>query len=347
MKKWIPFSLLAATLLAGCGKNNSLTVEGDLGDMASDTILVEYLLPSPRLDTLVAKQGKFSYVIAPDTLTMFTMVIDEHLRVPVIAEGNGHVSIARKDDGWTTASKDAKDANAYLAQIHTQLLKVKPALLKDSAEALIRRVPDSYANLYLMDEYFTHDSVPDIPRMKRLIEGMSGVLKDTPYLTTLSNKLEQMEKARNQKYLNLVSYTDHKGRRFTAADIRDSYVCVHFWASWGDDNRSALDSLRVMLKDLKQEKFKVVSVSLDMDKAEWLRACPKDSTDWYQVCGFKGWNDEAVKATGIQKLPATVLITPDKKIVGHDMTPKETVKKVKELIAEKKKQEAEKKKKNH
>lgn len=347
MKKTITLSLLAALLMSGCSKNHTLTVEGQFGDMASDTILVEYLLPSPRLDTLVADQGKFAYSITPDTTTMFTLVIDEHLRIPVIADGGGHITAERSDKGFLTRSDNPKDANAQLAQLREAFEGLTPAEAKDSAEAFIQRTPDSFINLYLMDEYFTHDSVPDIPRMKRLIEGMSGVLKDTPYLTTLSNKLEQMEKARNQKYLNLVSYTDHKGRRFTAADIRDSYVCVHFWASWGDDNRSAQDSLRVMLKDLKQEKFKVVSVSLDMDKAEWLRACPKDSTDWYQVCGFKGWNDEAVKATGIQKLPATVLITPDKKIVGHDMTPKETVKKVKELIAEKKKQEAEKKKKNH
>jgi hypothetical protein len=81
-----------------------------------------------------------------------------------------------------------------------------------------------------------------------------------------------------------------------------------------------------------------------MDKKEWLRACPKDSTQWTQLCSFKGWNDEAVKAVGVQHLPTTVLITPDKKIAAQDLGAQEMVKKVKELIAEKKKLEAERKK---
>jgi hypothetical protein len=344
MKKWISCPLLLAALLAGCGKSNQMTVEGELGDMASDTILVEYILPEPRLDTIVAKEGKFSYSLTPDTLTMFSLVVDGHLRIPVITEGGGKLEVSRNGDEWTTKSREEGDANAYLARVRQQLKGLAPAQVRDSAEVLISRVPDSFVNLYLMDEYFTHDSVPDVPRLKRLIDGMSGVLKDTPYLTSLSGKLEAMEKASQQKYLNLTTYTDSKGRRLTATDLRDHYVCVHFWASWGDDNRSAQDSIRAMLKSLKQEKFKVVSISLDMDKQEWLRACPKDSTQWTQVCSFKGWNDEAVKAAGIKSLPTTLLLSTEKKIVGRDLTPKETVEKVKELIEQKKKQEAEKKK---
>jgi hypothetical protein len=51
-----------------------------------------------------------------------------------------------------------------------------------------------------------------------------------------------------------------------------------------------------------------------------------------------------VKAAGIKSLPTTLLLSTEKKIVGRDLTPKETVEKVKELIEQKKKQEAEKKK---
>jgi hypothetical protein len=343
MKKTITLSLLAALLMSGCSKNQTLTVEGQFGDMASDTILVEYLLPSPRLDTLVADQGKFAYSITPDTTTMFTLVIDEHLRIPVIADGGGHITAERSDKGFLTRSDNTKDANAQLAQLREAFEGLTPAEAKDSAEAFIQRTPDSFINLYLMDEYFTHDAQPDVARMQKIISGMSGVLKDTPYLSALSSKLDAMDKANKTHYLNFVTYKDVKDRRFTVKDIQDYYVCVHFWASWADDNRSAQDSLRVMLKELKQEKFKVVSISLDVNKDEWRRACPKDSTNWVQLCNFKGWNDETVKSMGIDHLPATLLMSPDKYVVGHDLTPAETAKKVRELVAQKKEQEANKK----
>ena len=69
--------------------------------------------------------------------------------------------------------------------------------------------------------------------------------------------------------------------------MKDKYILLDFWASWDKASMAAQDSLVNVQKALKKEKFLIVSLSLDLDKKEWLKACDKDTTRWKQVCDFK------------------------------------------------------------
>lgn len=83
---------------------------------------------------------------------------------------------------------------------------------------------------------------------------------------------------------------------------------------------------------IEKEKFLIVSLSLDLDKKEWLKACDKDTTRWKQVCDFKGWDNSIVKQQGITRLPANLLIAPNKRVVARDIRGKALIDKVKQLI---------------
>ena len=93
-------------------------------------------------------------------------------------------------------------------------------------------------------------------------------------------------------------------------------------------------------KALKKEKFAIISLSLDLDKKEWLeKTLQRDTTQWKQVCDFKGWDNSVVKQQGIIRLPANILIGPDKKVIAQDIRGKELTDKVKQLIEQDKKKE--------
>lgn len=90
---------------------------------------------------------------------------------------------------------------------------------------------------------------------------------------------------------------------------------------------------------IEKEKFLIVSLSLDLDKKEWLKACDKDTTRWKQVCDFKGWDNSIVKQQGITRLPANLLIAPNKRVVARDIRGKALIDKVKQLIEQDKEKE--------
>ena len=105
------------------------------------------------------------------------------------------------------------------------------------------------------------------------------------------------------------------------------------------------DSLVSVIKALKKEKFQICSISLDLDKEAWLKASDRDTTQWKQICDFKGWNQPLVKSQNIQSLPSNLLLDKNKRIIARDIRGKELIDKVKELIQKDKEREKERKKK--
>ena len=74
---------------------------------------------------------------------------------------------------------------------------------------------------------------------------------------------------------------------------------MDFWASWNKESIATQDSLVSVQKALKKDKFVIISLSLDLDKKEWMeKIIQRDTTQWKQVCDFKGWNNSIVKQQG-------------------------------------------------
>lgn len=207
-----------------------------------------------------------------------------------------------------------------------------------TVDRLIKENPHSFANIYLIEQYYVQDSLPDYTRMDELIQGLSGSIKDTPYMIDLQAKLKEKNEL-NRQSLNTISCTDKNGKSIGWKEMKDKYVLLDFWASWNKESVAAQDSLVAVQKALKKEKFIIVSLSLDLDKKEWLKACDKDTIQWKQVCDFKGWDNSIVKQQGITRLPSNLLIAPNKRVIARDIRGKELIDKVKQLIEQDKEKE--------
>lgn len=338
MKK-LTFLLLASLfLLSGCGNKNAFTVKGDIKGLPSDTILVYYQEPNYKLDTIIAQKGKFDYTITPDTLTVFSLLLGGQEVIPMYAEKGETVKLTGQSDNIQI---DGKGENGRMGQILQQIHSLSEQ--KDSilyaVNALIKENPYSYANIYLIDKYYVQDSLPDYTEIGELIKGLSGSIKDTPYMIDLQAKLDERSKLSSSRMVNNISCQDKNGKLVLWSDLKDKYVLLDFWASWNKESVMAQDSLVPVQKALKKEKFVILSLSLDLDKQAWLEACNKDTVQWKQMCDFKGWRNEIVKQQGITRLPANLLISPDRRIVAENIRGKELIDKVKQLIEQDKARE--------
>ena len=120
----------------------------------------------------------------------------------------------------------------------------------------------------------------------------------------------------------------------------DKPVLLDFWASWNKESIATQDSLVSVQKALKKNKFVIISLSLDLDKKEWMeKIIQRDTTQWKQVCDFKGWNNSIVKQQGITRIPANILIGPDKRVITQDIRGKELIDKVRQLTEQDKEKE--------
>lgn len=110
-----------------------------------------------------------------------------------------------------------KGENAQLAK-HIQYLSTlenNKAAVMTAVDSLIKTNPSSYSNIYLIDKYYVQDSLPDYNHIDQLIKGLSGIIKDTPYIIELQNKLSEKKELTEHRYVSNISCTDKKERPST------------------------------------------------------------------------------------------------------------------------------------
>ena len=181
MKKLSFLFLALILLLTGCSKKSTFTLKGNISSLSSDTILVFYQEPNYKLDTIIAQNGKFSYTINSDTFTIFSLLLSDKEVLPVFANKGESVT-------WNGTPGDiqikGKGDNERMAYILQAIKKTKADSLMFTVDRLIKENPHSFANIYLIEQYYVQDSLPDYSRIDELIQGLSGSIKDTPYRPT-------------------------------------------------------------------------------------------------------------------------------------------------------------------
>ena len=335
----LPFFLFTlVVLVSSCGKKDTFTLKGTIKGLPSDTILVFYQEPDYRLDTLIAQKGKFTYAITPDTFTIFSLLLGEKQVLPIYADKGENVTLNGSVGEIEIKGKGENERLAKTIQ-HLNTLGDNKAAVLAAVDSLIKANPHSYTNIYLIDKYYVQDSLPDYDHIDQLIKGMSGMIKDTPYIIDLQNELNKKNESSDNRYISNLSCTDKNGKTINWSSVKENYVLLDFWASWNKESIIAQDSLVPVQKALKKDKFIIISLSLDLDRKEWLESSKRDTIQWKQVCDFKGWDNSIVKQQGISRLPANVLIGPDKRVITRDIRGKELIDKVKQLIAQDKEKE--------
>lgn len=336
MNKYI--YLILSFLLIGCTNGNQeFTLKGKIQGLESDTILAVYQLPEYKLDTITTIEGEFKYTFTPDTFTVFTLIFDKTKEYPIFADKDEKVEI---EGNINDLKVKGKGENKLFTQI-TQVLESTPApAIKDKVDSIIQKNNHSFTNLFLIDKYFVQDSLTSDNKIEELINSQIGIIKDTPYMTDLQNKLK-IQKLQSVYALN---NKDRNGENFKWNTIRNKYVLIDFWASWHPQSSIEQDSLQRVVKELRKENFTIVSISLDYDKEAWLKASDRDTTQWVQLCDFKGWENTLIKDQGITNLPSNLLLNKDKRIIDRDIRGQELIDKVKQLLKEDKEREKKKKK---
>ena len=342
MRKTIYLLLAFLCIMTGCSnEKNNFTLKGQISGLSSDTLIVYYQVPEFKLDTIFCKKGVFEYVIEPDTTTMFSLIFNAEESLPIFAEKGQSVQVK----GSTTELEIQGEGDNQLMNDILSLLKATPKQkVKHIVDSLIQANNYSFTNLYLIDKYYTKNSLPNYKHLEKLIESQSGIIKDTPYLMTLLPKIEGLNNNKLQSVHNLIG-KDRKGEDFKWGSIRDRYILIDFWASWHPQSMIEQDSLQSVIKALKKEKFLICSISLDLDKEAWLKASDRDTTQWKQICDFKGWNNSLIKGQNIQELPSNLLLDKNKRIIARNIRGKELIDKVKALVQKDKDKEKEKKRK--
>ena len=110
------------------------------------------------------------------------------------------------------------------------------------------------------------------------------------------------------------------GQIMKLSDLRGKVVLLDFWAAWCRPCRMENPNVVRAYNKYHAKGFEVFSVSLDRDKASWVKAINDDGLIWpNHVSDLQYWSSEAAKIYGVTGIPATYLIGKDGRIIAKNL----------------------------
>ena len=111
---------------------------------------------------------------------------------------------------------------------------------------------------------------------------------------------------------------DHEIR---LSSFRGKYVLMDFWASWCRPCRVENPILVNAFHKYSNKSFTILGISLDNNRNSWAKAIRKDKLSWTQLSDLKFWKNEVALQYGIKSVPQNILIDPEGKIIGKNISP--------------------------
>lgn len=324
-KKFVWLACIVA--LTGCGDNSKETsIQGDIKGLGNDTL---YLYGTDgnyeRIDTIIAKEGKFDHTVQVDTTTSAILLFNRTTQVPVFLNKKEKIKIQGSTDALEFLTFEGGTANEeYSAFQQTLKALGKPSeeAWQAKAEEFIRSHNASPVSIYLLNTYFVQQTNPDYTKINTLIELMSGTLQDNPAIEQIKENLTKINNVAVGRTAPYFSLPNAKKEMITrTGEFKDKYLLIHFWASWSEQSTEANAKLRNINRAYKKNKdFGMLGISLDVNRKAWKEAIKQDTLTWQQVCDFNGILSDIAGQYAIQSIPTNVLIEPNGKIAAWNVS---------------------------
>ena len=352
-------------------QKGKFTVSGELKNAPDQKVYLEELYFSEKdpviLDTIEIKNGKFTIsALAPEqglyrlrfekTEAPF-IFINDNPSIKVTADYNklsletivfnssANQLLRNFITSINTRRKSLEEKTAALQQYPSpvetdslyNVLKKEVSSQESAYKNYIIQYLDTTSNavMAMFSLGYTRDIEPD--KLEKTITGLTRRFPNTPAIVAIVAQYNQMiaqykAKPSDGKLAPDINMADTSGKPFALSMLRGKYVLVDFWASWCGPCRGENPNVVKAYNKFKNKNFTVLGVSLDKDKASWVKAINDDNLNWYHISDLKYWSSAAVALYGFDGIPYNVLVNTEGQIIGSNLRGEDLEKKLAEVI---------------
>lgn len=112
---------------------------------------------------------------------------------------------------------------------------------------------------------------------------------------------------------------DTKNKTKTLYKNLGKYTIVDFWASWCAPCNEEYPVLVNLHKKYKSKGLKIVGVSLDNDKEQWIKTIKKEQLKWLHLSNLIGWDEPLLKTFKLTSIPYTIILNDKGEIIAKGL----------------------------
>ena len=109
---------------------------------------------------------------------------------------------------------------------------------------------------------------------------------------------------------------DPDGKKLKLSSINKKLILLDFWSSDCAPCRHNHPKMTALYEKFSSKGLEIISISLDTEKGDWLRAIAKDKLVWINVSDLNGWETKIAKDYFINSIPQSILLDKDRKILA-------------------------------
>ncbi|GAB3935743.1 TlpA disulfide reductase family protein [Mucilaginibacter myungsuensis] len=176
----------------------------------------------------------------------------------------------------------------------------------------IRTMPNAYWAMFAMHNL--KYNLTDL-EIERLINTFDKERQQTYSGRKLTEFLNYRLEARGMKANSVL--IDDGNKSATMIDTTKQLNMLIFWASWCGPCREEIPALKKVAAKITDKRFRMVSVSIDKDKAAWLKAVGAEKMPWQQLCLTDNVRDKLTAQYNLSAVPQIYLIDNKRHLINH------------------------------
>jgi thiol-disulfide isomerase/thioredoxin len=368
MNKNLIYLISTALILLSCQTNSDqMRIKGstDLEDNSRIFRIVPDLNNQPKvLDTLVVQGGSFDLSVEVLVPTIhFLQVEGQQGSFPFVAEsGTVDVEIYKDSLGVSKATgtvsnddfmKYKSETKVYIVSLNgigndlQQATILKDSLLiedlqeqyqevldqiKDYELNFVKSAPNSLISILILERFITNKSINQTEG-KEIFDTFSERIKNSDLGKKVKNMLQATAQVKVGFEAPFFEGPTPQGDLFDLKDQLGKVTIIDFWASWCRPCRVENPNLVRLFKKHQNQGLRIVGVSLDKTKTQWIRAISDDGLIWDHVSNLQFWNDPIARLYKVRSIPATFILDEKGVIVARDLRGRQLDQKIAELLS--------------
>src|ERR1035437_1602404 len=181
--------------------------------------------------------------------------------------------------------------------------KVNQLVYQDITEHLINEFKELGFNeviVYIVDNYVIKDDL----------------CLDEKLRNSIQRRMDQSKHFRIGAEIPNIVIPDSTGKEVDLQDINSEKTLIIFYASWCPHCQRLLPKVNNFFRKQEEMKLKILAISLDTSKTDWLNFIRKNNFNWINVSDLKGGYGNAVQDYYIYATPTMFLVNDKKEIIA-------------------------------